>query len=305
MARLPRPRSTVDPRPLCLACKQPWVPPDGVDATRVACASCVAPLLEAADGLDPEPTKLERDLEVLWPKGKPLTKAKPKKSIINTATRGDPDKQRIATPWEFIHALEWRFGTPVDFDLAADEQNTKAPFLRYFTEKQNALSIEVSWGESLGRGLGGDGPSKLAFLNPPFGNIRPWATKFAECRWLRRWTVMLAPASFSTGWFRALEGKVARDAITRIQFEGSPTVFPKDLALFVAGFGVTGGGSWDWRVDYWRYSKLKSLDAYPGEPFACMIGGKPFPGPREAFPSYDFHPDFDWTERRALASGGT
>lgn len=203
------------------------------------------------------------NLLVLTSDGPPRVKGK---SIINTATRGDEDKQRIATPWAFIHALEQRFGTPVDFDLAADEVNAKAPGLRWWGTKHDAL--KQSWGMEIGNGLGPGGAqqvgryiTRLAFLNPPFAHIKPWAlgpkdnpkAGMLSCRWLPRWTVMLVPASYSTDWFLELAGKVQRCAIPRIQFEGQTHLYPKDLVLIVAGFGVAGNSYWDWRVSYLQW----------------------------------------------------
>lgn len=212
-------------------------------------------------------------------------KKKSERSIINTATRSDPDKQSIATPWEFIHALEERFGAPVDFDLAADRSNAKAQW--FFDSALNAL--DQNWGANLGLLLGKEAPAQLAFLNPPFAFILPWSRKLAACRWLRRWTVMLVPASYSSDWFIELKGHCQVDAIPRIRFEGADGIYPKDLALFVAGFGVTGGGSyWDWRVDYWR--RCQRLGR------SCTIGGEPWPKPNSRLPlSFDSLPDYGRT----------
>jgi phage N-6-adenine-methyltransferase len=180
------------------------------------------------------------------------------KSIINTTTRGDQAKQSIATPWAFIHALEQRFGTPVDFDLAASAENAKAS--RYWTQEDNALQRDWSCLRS----------SRLAFLNPPFANIKPWAlgpTKprnpaagMLACRWLQRWTVMLVPSSYSTDWFLGLKGHVLIDSIPRVQFEGATHLYPKDLCLVVAGYGVTGAGYWDWRVSYLQSCRARGTD---------------------------------------------
>lgn len=187
-------------------------------------------------------------------------------SIINTATKTDAKAQATGTPWQFIHALEQRFGTAVDFDLAASPENAKAP--SFFTAEDDALKQDWSlimrhrqyvvnaavteWRE--------DGPARLAYLNPPFANIRPWACKVAECSHLPRWTVMLVPHSRSCKWMHEeLLGKVAVDAIPRMQFIGHPTLYPKDLCLVVAGFGVVGGGYWDWEVDYGRYRASRVL----------------------------------------------
>jgi phage N-6-adenine-methyltransferase len=209
------------------------------------------------------------------------------KSIINTATKSDPDKQRIATPWAFIHALEQRFGTPVDFDLAADKDNAKAA--AFFDLESDALKrpwelLSTNYQVRTG---GVSGWSRLAFLNPSFAHIKPWAHKVAECRWLKRWTVMLVPASYSTDWFIDLKKKVVCDAIPRIQFEGATHLYPKDLALFIAGFGLVGGGYWDWRVSYAQYCIEHSIT-----PDTVHLRGT------TRLPDYQnspVFPDYDWT----------
>ena len=214
----------------------------------------------------------------------------PRKSIINTATRGDEEKQSIATPWAFIHALGHRFGTPVDFDLAAEPATSKAvPLAPHFTNYANHFTVEVDalaqdW-ERLEVPRGRDMVrAQLAFLNPPFANIGPWARKVADCRWLTRWTVMLAPASYSTDWFLELRGKVVLDAIPRIQFEGATHLYPKDLVLVVAGFGMVGAGYWDWRASY-----LTSCRARGVEPEPVHLKGL------SRFPLEPVLPDFNWT----------
>lgn len=194
------------------------------------------------------------------------------KSIINTATRGDAAKQSIATPWAFIHALRQRFGVPVDFDLAASETNTKAD--EFFDQDSNALKRD--WSQLPG--------VQLAFVNPPFGHIKPWARKIAECRWLTRWTVMLVPASASTDWYLELKGKVQIDSIPRIQFEGATHLYPKDLCLVVAGFGVVGDGYWDWRASYLQWCRAHNETPEPQH----MKGLK-------RFPTETVLPDYAWT----------
>jgi phage N-6-adenine-methyltransferase len=185
------------------------------------------------------------------------------KSIINTDTKTDADAQATGTPWEFIHALEHRFGVPVDFDLAASAANAKAP--AFFTEADNSLAQNWSTLErrvDTGSEWAKAGPARLAFLNPPFASIKPWAMKVADCSHLSRWTVMLVPHSRSCKWMHEqLLGRTIVDAIPRLQFLGHPTLYPKDLCLVVAGFGVVGGGYWDWPVDYgnWCASRVLAL----------------------------------------------
>lgn len=145
-------------------------------------------------------------------------------------------KQDYGTPPEFLRAVEARFG-PIAFDLAARADNAVA---RWFYSPE-VDSLKQSWALE---GLPG-----IAWLNPPFADIEPWAEKLAaECRWLPRWTVMLAPASMgSVWWAEHVLGKCQADGITRMRFVGAPDMFPKDLALLAYGFGVAGTGFWPWK----------------------------------------------------------
>jgi phage N-6-adenine-methyltransferase len=207
------------------------------------------------------------------------------RSIINTNTRSDEVKQSIATPWPFIHALEQRFGVPVDFDLAATAENAKAP--DYWTKGDNALKSD--WSSIFAIENPGlherERHVRLAFCNPPFSNLKPWAKKLAECRWLTRWTVMLAPSSHDADWFQLLlRGKVQIDAIPRIQFETNTHLYPKGLALYVAGFGVNGSTDWDWRASYAQWCRARNQSPDP----VHMKGLK-------KFPSVPVLPDYSWT----------
>lgn len=206
------------------------------------------------------------------------------RSIINTNTRSDEKKQSIATPWPFISALEQRFGVPVDFDLAATAENAKARY--YWTKGDNALKSDWS------RVVVDEEPAKLAFVNPPFGNLKPWAKKLVECRWLTRWTVMLAPSSYDADWFQLLKGKVQIDAIPRVQFDGNTHLYPKGLALYVAGFGVNGSADWDWRVSYAQWCR-----AHGREPEPVHAKGL------KRLPTAAVLPDYSWTPSPFRAAG--
>jgi phage N-6-adenine-methyltransferase len=203
---------------------------------------------------------------------------KPKRSIINTNSRGDAKKQSIATPWAFIHALEQRFGVQVDFDLAASKKNAKAA--HFWSAEEDALSGACRW-DCLEVSKG---KARLAYCNPPYAHIKPWARKVADCRWLSRWTTMLVPSSYATDWFLELRGKALIDAIPRIQFEGATHLYPKDLCLVVAGFGVTGNGYWDWRASYLQWCRARGVAPEPQH----LKGLK-------RFPVGDVLPDYSWT----------
>lgn len=102
-------------------------------------------------------------------------------------------KQDYRTPPEFIDAVSRRFGPP-GWDLAASHGDEIDLVAGYFTPEEDSLA--QCW-----RSL----PSvcAVAWLNPPFRNIRPWVRKLdEECQDLRRWTLLLVPASMGSGWWR-------------------------------------------------------------------------------------------------------
>lgn len=142
-------------------------------------------------------------------------------------------KQDIATPQVFISAIEARFGE-IAFDLAASPKNTKCDV--FFSENDNSLAQDWS---SLSGNL---------WLNPPFGNIEPWAKKCAERKNDPRWTLLLVPAAVGANWFQqhVVPNAHVIELNDRITFVGSRTGYPKDLVLCVFGFGMTGRSWWHW-----------------------------------------------------------
>lgn len=117
----------------------------------------------------------------------PRTAAKPRPTGP-TINRGKGNNN-AATPWEFIRAVEGKFG-PLEWDLAASNGNAKAPY--FLTEADNAFSY--SW-----HALWKDHP--LCWLNPPFANITPWACKCAAEVQLGARILLLVPASVGANWF--------------------------------------------------------------------------------------------------------
>ncbi len=143
-------------------------------------------------------------------------------------------KQDYSTPRVFLDAVERRFGR-IDFDLAARADNTVA--LSYYGPDTD--SLKQDWA------LPG---VRVAWLNPEFGNIRPWAAKCESVRHLPRWTLMLVPASMGSLWWRDhVLDKCQADGIARVQFTGADGLYPKDIAILCYGFSVAGQGYWDWR----------------------------------------------------------
>lgn len=187
-------------------------------------------------------------------------------------------KQDYRSPKNFIDAISERFGVPT-FDLAATRGEQIHTALAYYTPEQD--SLKQSWASLSEPTFADDafGGNKhfawhrVVYLNPPFKRAEPWAEKLAaECRFLRRWTLMLTPASIGTEWFaKHLDGKVLTLGLRpRLTFEGTPDPYPKDLMLLCAGFGVSGFGTWNWS-DYTECSCGHSdiEDPGPGHAPAC------------------------------------
>lgn len=143
-------------------------------------------------------------------------------------------KQDYETPWPFIRALERKFGESFTIDLAAREDNKKAPAC--ITEQMNSLTYD--WSEFTG----------LLWLNPPFADIGPWAEKCAKESSLGARVVMLTPASVSTNWFAKHCHKACRVVFLRprITFVGATTPYPKDLMLTLWGMGQADYEIWNW-----------------------------------------------------------
>lgn len=143
-------------------------------------------------------------------------------------------EQEVGTPRVFLDAVEERFGR-ICVDLAASESN--AVCASFFDEEQNSLVQD--WSELEG----------TCWLNPPFANIAPWAEKLSSVRDRLGWTLMLVPASVGSNWYREhIQDKCFELYLNgRITFVGSEQGYPKDLALFCAGFGVRGSDTWRWR----------------------------------------------------------
>ena len=147
-------------------------------------------------------------------------------------------KQDYATPEAFIKAVERRFGK-LTIDLAASPENTQCG--TYITEEQDSLSVD--WTMLTG----------LGWLNPPFGDIAPWAAKCAASASPAFRIIMLTPASVGSNWFAE---HVHRKAIVlgispRLSFDVK-NAYPKDLMVTLWGFGAAG-------FDVWRWDEAKGV----------------------------------------------
>lgn len=142
-------------------------------------------------------------------------------------------KQDYGTPREFIEAVERRFG-PISFDLAASSHNKVVD--AYFDERKD--SLKQTWRRIPG----------LLWLNPPFGDIDPWAEKCADESKHGARIAFLTPASVGANWFqdRVVPSAHVLELSPRLSFDGVHP-FPKDLVLSVFYAGLTGRSGWRWR----------------------------------------------------------
>lgn len=150
-------------------------------------------------------------------------------------------RQDWCTPPEFLAAVKARFGF-IGFDLAASAANAVAT--SYFTEQDN--SLVQNWERIVTcKQL----PVRVAFCNPPYSDIRPWAAKCEGVRHLPRWTLLLVPASVDAEWYTDhVHGKAFVAPLrSRIKFVGAKDPYPKSLMLAAYGFSVSGFEPWRWR----------------------------------------------------------
>ncbi len=139
-------------------------------------------------------------------------------------------KQDYGTPWEFVDAVEARFG-PIAFDLAASADNARYP--KYYTESDDSLS--VNWHHLRG----------MLWLNPPYKRIGPWAKKCAIESAKGARIAMLVPASVGSNWFADHVFNKALLLRPRMSFDGKHS-YPKDLLLACYGEPV-GLELWKWK----------------------------------------------------------
>lgn len=145
-------------------------------------------------------------------------------SISRAESSGD-----IWTPWEFIRAVEGKFG-PVVIDLATSGLSS-AKASRWITPEED--SLKQNWAELLDSGLGWD--------NCPYSNIAPWAKKHFEQWEAGARTLLLVPASVGSNWYwNHVERYAEVYSVGRMVFDNCfdrktgqlvRTVYPKDLIL--------------------------------------------------------------------------
>jgi phage N-6-adenine-methyltransferase len=151
-------------------------------------------------------------------------------------------KQDYGTPIALIDAVEARWDA-LRWDLAATDANAKAS--EYYSPKDDALSPHTHWTFDIGR-------EGIAWLNPPFGDIAPWARKCAAESAMGLRIIMLVPASIGSEWFAEhCEGRVAVIGLRpRLTFGGCKDPYPKDCCLLLWGplrEGLPLLSTWRWK----------------------------------------------------------
>jgi hypothetical protein len=185
--------------------------------------------------------------------------------LTEPAQKPGRSKQDYGTPPDLVRAVNTQWG-PIRVDLAAHDNGDNAKADIWIGPFQDSLRIDwVAW---LGGGLG--------WLNPPFGDIEPWAEKCrAESRRGAK-ILMLTPAAIGTEWFAqyvigeaqvigirprpifevtvaghmatpqlGLFGQESRELVGDEPEDGDP--FPKDCMITEWGFGRHGISVWRWK----------------------------------------------------------
>lgn len=155
-------------------------------------------------------------------------------------------QQIVVTPEEFMIPVSERFGL-VDIDLAANIENKKA--LKFFGPGSmwwtDALDDGCRWDPDYNDGL--------CWLNPPFGNIAPWAAKCVRESENGARIAMLVPASVGANWFNNYVRPYAYvlELTPRLTFVGHKSAYPKDLILAVyTPERFVGREAWEWKTKH-------------------------------------------------------
>ena len=158
-------------------------------------------------------------------------------------------KQDVRTPQDFLDAVRRRLGIQAfAIDGAADATNTVAT--RFYDKAQD--SLKQSW---VVKGWG--------WLNPEFGDIRPWVWKAYTEGLKGASTAMLVPAGVGSNWWRDFTHHKAGVLLLngRITFVGHEDPYPKDCALLLYGPNVLRG------YDVWTWPEQKGM----GQPGGGLV----------------------------------
>lgn len=146
---------------------------------------------------------------------------------LGPTIRRHVSKQDYRTEVAFLQTVRERLGI-VDFtiDLAADRRNRVTR--EYFSKTNSALDHRT-WHRFTFGGWG--------WLNPPFGNIDPWAERCARTALHAGKVAFLVPAAVGSNWWRDYVHGHALVLLLngRITFQGETHGYPKDLCLCLYG----------------------------------------------------------------------
>lgn len=155
-------------------------------------------------------------------------------------------KQDWQTPPEFLKAVKSRLKiNEFTWDLAASEANKVSSCYHGPGSPFGEDSLLARWAQCV----------EWMWLNPPYGDIRPWVEKAAMESEDGAHIAMLVPASTGANWWR---DHVVNDAYIlflngRITFVGANAPYPKDTALLLyTPFIRSGSAVWDWRKELSR-----------------------------------------------------
>ena len=152
------------------------------------------------------------------------------------AQRPGSSRQDYETPWEFIHAVEKKYG-PLSIDISGSPENKKAPLV--ITKEMDALAY--GW-----FGLPGN-----LWCNPEYRLIPKFLQKAVNDGMDRRTYLLhfLIPASVSTNYFADLihDRAMVEPIRPRLHFVGMEEPYPKDLMLVSYGHGRSGFEPWRWK----------------------------------------------------------
>lgn len=151
--------------------------------------------------------------------------------------------QSWQTPPDFIASVETRLQGQFWRDLAATNDNHIPEVSQWFTPEQDAFKQDWS---------GRDYYETWQWLNPPYGDLRPWVEKCAIDSKRGGYIACLVPASVGANWWRDWVAPHAYVLFLngRLTFVGAGAPYPKDLALLLyTPFIRSGSAVWNWRVD--------------------------------------------------------
>lgn len=173
-------------------------------------------------------------------------------------------RQDYQTPAAVIEAIANQFGA-IGLDMACRTDNMVAS--RGICEDKGLDALKQDWSDPMywnreASVIESGATVDVAFCNPPYAHLEPWAKKLLACKWLKRWTLMLVPYSASSLWYvDNVLGKLMVYGVPRIQFVGTDAGYPKDLCIIAAGYGAVGQGYWDWRKSPSAIAQVESSAA--------------------------------------------